>query len=98
MALRRIPLVLLALLLLFGAALAHSGGTDSKGGHWNHSTGEYHYHHGKPAHQHPNGICPYDKSSKKATAKEKESDSSLLWIAGVPIAAGAGYAISKRKK
>ncbi|MCP4258683.1 MAG: YHYH domain-containing protein [Planctomycetes bacterium] len=25
---------------------AHSGGTDSRGGHYNRSTGEYHYHHG----------------------------------------------------
>lgn len=40
-------------------AFAHPGRTDSAGGHWNHSTGEYHYHHGYPEHQHPNGICPY---------------------------------------
>lgn len=39
---------------------AHSGRTDSSGGHYNHTTGEYHYHHGYPAHQHPNGVCPYD--------------------------------------
>lgn len=39
---------------------AHSGRTDSKGGHYDHSTGEYHYHHGHSAHQHPNGRCPYD--------------------------------------
>lgn len=39
---------------------AHPGNTDSKGGHTNHSTGEYHYHHGYPAHLHPNGECPYD--------------------------------------
>lgn len=37
---------------------AHSGGTDSKGGHRNHSTGEYHYHHGMGPHQHTkNGTC-----------------------------------------
>ena len=40
--------------------LAHSGRTDSNGGHWDNSTGEYHYHHGYPAHDHVNGICPYD--------------------------------------
>lgn len=38
----------------------HSGKTDGNGGHYDHSTGEYHYHHGYPAHQHPNGVCPYD--------------------------------------
>ena len=31
---------------------AHSGGTDANGGHYDHSSGEYHYHHGQPAHQH----------------------------------------------
>lgn len=40
-------------------ASAHSGDTDSSGGHYNHSTGEYHYHHGYPAHQHIDGVCPY---------------------------------------
>ena len=41
---------------------AHSGGTDSRGGHHNRSTGGYHYHHGMGPHQHPNGICPYSGS------------------------------------
>lgn len=40
-------------------SLAHPGNTDSNGGHYNSSTGKYHYHHGYPAHQHPDGICPY---------------------------------------
>ncbi len=47
-------------LLLTSFASAHSGKTDANGGHWDNSTGEYHYHHGYPAHQHTNGICPYD--------------------------------------
>lgn len=56
----------LALSVLPAVALAHSGRTDSSGGHWNHSTGEYHYHHGYSAHQHydidGDGVadCPYD--------------------------------------
>lgn len=50
----------LALVLCTVFVAAHSGGTDSKGGHYNHSTGEYHYHHGYPAHQHTGGVCPYD--------------------------------------
>ena len=54
--------IIIALSVLFSTtALAHSGGTDRNGGHYNHSTGEYHYHHGKSAHQHPDGVCPYDK-------------------------------------
>ena len=41
-------------------AFAHGGRTDSAGGHTDSDTGEYHYHHGYSAHQHPNGECPYD--------------------------------------
>lgn len=41
----------------------HSGSTDSQGGHYDHSTGEYHFHHGKPAHDHINGVCPYETLS-----------------------------------
>lgn len=52
--------LLLALLCIPAAVvLAHPGRTDANGGHYNRSTGEYHYHHGYPAHQHPNGVCPY---------------------------------------
>ena len=43
---------------------AHSGRTDSKGGHRDNNNvsglGSYHYHHGYPAHLHPNGVCPYE--------------------------------------
>lgn len=40
--------------------LFHPGRTDEDGGHTDHSTGEYHYHHGYSAHQHPDGKCPYE--------------------------------------
>lgn len=44
-------------------ALAHSGRTDSAGGHHDYKNasglGSYHYHHGYPAHLHPGGVCPY---------------------------------------
>lgn len=59
-------LFLIISLVLTMTALAHSGGTDSQGGHTNHSTGEYHYHHGYSAHQHEDldgdGVldCPYE--------------------------------------
>lgn len=53
-------LITILLLLLTVPAYAHPGKTDANGGHYNRSTGEYHYHHGHPAHQHPNGVCPYD--------------------------------------
>ena len=51
-------LVLVLALLLSLPVFAHSGGTDSKGGH--NGPGGYHYHHGYPAHQHEGGQCPYD--------------------------------------
>lgn len=72
--------LLIAILCIPAAvAFAHSGGTDENGGHWDHSTGTYHYHHGYPAHQHPNGVCPYlddapeesSESSKPSTAQER---------------------------
>ncbi len=62
---RRKPLISLLListiLCLFSISVyAHPGKTDSYGGHHNHSTGSHHYHHGYPAHQHTNGVCPYE--------------------------------------
>ncbi len=51
-------------LLCVVVAYAHPGRTDSNGGHYNRSTGEYHYHHGYPAHQHTGGVCPYDHDDR----------------------------------
>lgn len=53
---------------------AHPGRTDSNGGHYNRSTGEYHYHHGYPAHQHIDGECPYDYDDQ-TDHSESEDDS-----------------------
>lgn len=52
---------------------AHSGRTDSRGGHKDNKNksglGSYHYHcGGHPAHLHTNGVCPYDNSSSEATS------------------------------
>lgn len=58
--------ILLALALFISTpAFAHSGRTDSSGGHRDNKNksglGSYHYHcGGHPAHLHSNGICPYD--------------------------------------
>ena len=71
-------LALLIIVIVFIPTDAHSGGTDANGGHWDHSTGEYHYHHGKPAHQHTNGICPYD-DKKESTSKKKNSSNSYYY-------------------
>lgn len=60
-------MVFLACLSSFFSVMAHPGGTDNKGGHTDHSTGEYHYHHGEIAHDHIDTDgdmvleCPYEK-------------------------------------
>ena len=69
---------LFMLVLLTPAAHAHSGRTDSSGGH--NSPDGYHYHHGYPAHQHydidGDGIidCPYNfVDAAEHNSKEKDS-------------------------
>lgn len=91
----KISIFMLAALILGNVVLsvsAHSGRTDSRGGHTNRSTGEYHYHHGYSAHDHydmdGDGIkdCPYDfrdnkqDKSGKSTAidHQNKEDSSLF--------------------
>lgn len=54
-----IVISVLLLTTLSFTSFAHSGRTDSNGGHRDNINGGYHYHHGYPAHQHPNGECPY---------------------------------------
>ena len=44
----------------------HPGNTDSNGGHYNRATGTYHYHHGRPAHQHNNGECFLEQRDLKS--------------------------------
>ncbi len=57
------------------AVFAHPGKTDSDGGHFDRSTGEYHYHHGYPAHQHENGTCPYDFDNNEKSNYYNDYDS-----------------------
>lgn len=57
-------IIVASLIILLPASIfAHPGRTDSNGGHYNRSTGEYHYHHGYPEHQHKNGVCPYEEKT-----------------------------------
>ena len=59
-------IIAIAFFVLSITAFAHPGRTDSDGGHFDSSTGEYHYHHGFPAHQHDEeGNCPYEGQGKK---------------------------------
>lgn len=63
-------------------AYAHSGRTDSSGGHKDNKNksglGSYHYHcGGYPAHLHTNGICPYSSSSSSSKSSTSNSSSSV---------------------
>lgn len=70
--------VLFCFMLLFCSASAHAGRTDAAGGHWDKSSGTYHYHHGYPAHQHTNGICPYDYNDLTGSSSGSSSSSSIV--------------------
>lgn len=67
-------------------AEAHSGRTDSRGGHKDNKNksglGSYHYHcGGHPAHLHPDGVCPYSSNSTTTTSSREsniESDKELI--------------------
>ena len=63
-------------------AQAHSGRTDSSGGHKDNKNksglGSYHYHcGGYPAHLHKNGVCPYSTTSTYTTDSD-DSDSIVI--------------------
>lgn len=70
-------LTILSIIVICSNAYAHSGRTDSSGGHRDNKNksglGSYHYHcGGHPAHLHPNGVCPYF-SSKKSTSNSSSN-------------------------
>ncbi len=59
--------------LLITVCYAHSGRTDSKGGHYDRKNGGYHYHHGYPAHDHPGGKCPYKSYAEETSTVPDET-------------------------
>ena len=98
---RKIAIFTLLFLLTLSFASAHSGRTDSKGGHRNRSTGQYHYHHGYSEHQHKDRgkTCPilydegydegyeenYEKSYDVAFENHKEFGAYDAFIAILPF-------------
>lgn len=65
---KQIVIITLSVICIGRITLAHSGRTDSSGGHKDNNNksglGSYHYHcGGYPAHLHTNGACPYSSSS-----------------------------------
>lgn len=76
-----ILLIILSVISIGVNAYAHSGRTDSNGGHKDNKNasglGNYHYHcGGHPAHLHTNGVCPYSSSSSSSKSSTSGSSSS----------------------
>lgn len=78
--LKRVATIALCMVLLFSytSPSAHSGRTDSSGGHHDYKNksglGDYHYHcGGHPAHLHKNGVCPYTSSSNSSSSSSSSS-------------------------
>ena len=78
------PFIFLILLFcLFPLVFAHPGRTDANGGHWDRSTGEYHFHSGEYAGRESSGSSsknytydnftpPYDPPTKNPYKTEKQ--------------------------
>lgn len=69
---KKIVILSLVFCLLLTSVFAHSGRTDSNGGHRDNKNisglGSYHYHcGGYPAHLHTNGVCPYSTPKQTYT-------------------------------
>ena len=73
---KKLFIFLMCICLSFSSSLsyAHSGRTDSNGGHHDYKNksglGSYHYHHGMGPHLHKNGVCPYSVKAKSSGAKK----------------------------
>lgn len=81
-----VPFILIVIIFSSFLVYGHPGRTDSNGGHYDYSSYEYHYHHGYPAHHHPDGICPYgymsesgnDMSNDEAAEQGRKAGEELL--------------------
>lgn len=92
MRLKRIISTALTLLYVFPllTVSAHPGRTDTQGGHTDTDTGDYHYHHGWPAHYHydmnDDGIidCPYEfiDAEDDNYSQPTDQSSSSSWASG----------------
>lgn len=76
-----ILLIILSIISIGVNVYAHSGRTDSSGGHKDNNNksglGSYHYHcGGHPAHLHTNGVCPYSSSSSASKSSTSSSSAS----------------------
>lgn len=97
----KIIILLLLFSMLFSFPVsAHSGRTDSNGGHYDHQNGGYHYHHGYSAHSHydidGDGIkdCPFTfKASSKNSSWSLDTAKIALIVAIGVVCCPYCYAI-----
>lgn len=111
MKLKKISTIILAAVLTFApvsaslteefaiTAEAHSGRTDSSGGHKDNKNasglGSYHYHcGGYPAHLHEGGVCPYTSASAASAASSDSAQTS----AGVSASTGSDTSTDSAEK
>lgn len=108
---KRISICLMSSMLIFssvpGTAQAHSGRTDSSGGHHDNKNksglGSYHYHcGGNPAHLHDGGVCPYSSTATTAVASSVSSGNSSTSASttatptnAIKLSSGVSITISK---
>lgn len=88
-------LTLIILLITFPmVSFAHSGKTDSRGGHRDNKNksglGSYHYHHGMSAHLHPNGVCPYSGASTQTSNTVKSTPSPSIKVSNLSTTMNIG--------
>lgn len=114
---KKVITVIITVLMVFSlniGVFAHSGGTDSKGGHYDRSSGEYHYHHGYEAHFHYDGVCPIkdsiettteinniikEKEEERLEQEKKQNTKTTIWvIVGIVLVAVAGGLFYAYKK
>lgn len=79
---RIVPIIIALFLAVPSIVVAHSGGTDSNGGHHDYNNvsglGSYHYHHGYGPHLHDGGICPYDSNNSSNVVQIDSNDTDSL--------------------
>lgn len=103
---KRVLSGILAIMMLAGSVItvsAHSGRTDSRGGHKDNKNisglGYYHYHcGGYPAHLHTDGVCPYKNNSSYGDYSEwadtSEWTDTSAWTDGTAVTAASGQSDS----
>lgn len=91
---KKLVSITLAFIMCTGTAFAHSGRTDSSGGHRDNKNasglGSYHYHcGGYPAHLHTNGVCPYSSGYSGSASSGSSGSSGSSNSSGSPYTQSA---------